>query len=100
MQIILWPALHQARSFLKASGLLIVEDFAISDVHKEAAEWFYRLISLLDACDVLLLARNSWKEAYRRPPSNPSIERTVQRAAPAVRRPCQTFGGWETAIYL
>ncbi|MFY9607713.1 MAG: class I SAM-dependent methyltransferase [Blastocatellia bacterium] len=56
----LLPALHHASGLLKGSGLLIVEDFAFSDVHKEAAKWFYRLLSLLDACGVLLLAEETF----------------------------------------
>jgi SAM-dependent methyltransferase len=54
------PALLQAKRLLKSSGLLIVEDFAFSDVHQEAAEWFYGLLSLLDACGVLLLAEETF----------------------------------------
>ncbi len=54
------PAVIRAKQLLKQSGLLLVEDFAFSDVHKEAAEWFYWLVLLLDACGVLVLKEGAF----------------------------------------
>jgi SAM-dependent methyltransferase len=54
------PAVVRARELLKPGGLLLVEDFAFSDVHKQAAEWFYCLILLLDACGILVLKEGAF----------------------------------------
>lgn len=54
------PALERAQNLLKTSGLLIVEDFAFNDTSEYAAAWFYRLLKLLDSCNALLLAKDSF----------------------------------------
>ena len=56
----LQPALERAHQLLKPSGLLIVEDFAFNDTSEYTAAWFYRLLKLLDSCDVLLPAEDSF----------------------------------------
>jgi SAM-dependent methyltransferase len=56
-------ALNQAHALLKPLGLLIVEDFAYSDTSEHTAAWFYRLLKLLDACQVLLPAEDSFGRA-------------------------------------
>jgi len=53
-------ALQRAHQLLKPSGLLIVEDFAFNDTSEYTAAWFYRLLKLLDSCDVLLPAEDSF----------------------------------------
>ncbi len=53
-------ALERAHQLLKPSGLLIVEDFAFNDTSEYTAAWFYRLLKLLDSCDVLLPAEDSF----------------------------------------
>jgi len=53
-------AVEKAAHLLKPSGLLIVEDFAFSDVHEHTADWFYALLTLLDVCGVLLPAEGTF----------------------------------------
>jgi len=53
-------ALERAHQLLKPTGLLIVEDFAFNDTSEYTAAWFYRLLKLLDSCDVLLPAEDSF----------------------------------------
>jgi SAM-dependent methyltransferase len=53
------PALDQARHLLKPSGLLVVEDFAYSDRSEFTRAWFYRLLRLLESCNVLLPAEQT-----------------------------------------
>lgn len=56
----LQPALRQAGNLLKPAGFLLVEDFAFSEVHRHTADWFYSLLALLDACEALLPAEESF----------------------------------------
>ena len=56
----LTPAVTHARQLVKPKGLLVVEDFAYSDTREYAARWFYRLLSLLSSCDVLLPAEDTF----------------------------------------
>lgn len=53
-------AVERAHHLLRPSGLLIVEDFAFNDTSEYVATWFYRLLKLLDSCDVLLSAEDSF----------------------------------------
>lgn len=53
------PALDQARHLLKPSGLLVVEDFAYSDRSEFTGAWFYRVLRILESCNVLLPAEHS-----------------------------------------
>lgn len=53
-------AVERAHHLLRPSGLLIVEDFAFNDTSEYAAKWFYQLLKLLDSCDVLLSAEDSF----------------------------------------
>jgi SAM-dependent methyltransferase len=54
------PALDQASRLLKPEGLLVVEDFAYSETSEFTAAWFYRLLKLLESCDALLPAEESF----------------------------------------
>ncbi|MBA4185933.1 MAG: class I SAM-dependent methyltransferase [Acidobacteria bacterium] len=54
------PSLIQTLRLLKPDGLLIVEDFAFSETHEEAAAWFYSLLTLLETCKGLLPAKDSF----------------------------------------
>ncbi len=54
------PAIERAKSVLKPSGVVIVEDFAFTDVQQETAEWFYQLLLLLDVSGVLLPAEDTF----------------------------------------
>ena len=53
------PALEQAHRLLKPSGLLVVEDFAYSERSEFTGAWIYRLLRLLESCNVLLPAERS-----------------------------------------
>lgn len=53
-------ALERARQLLKSDGHLIVEDFAFSNVQRSVADWFYLLLKVLESCDVLLEAEESF----------------------------------------
>ena len=46
-------AISHADRLLKPSGRLIVEDFAVREVDEFTADWFYNLLSLLNACEAL-----------------------------------------------
>ena len=53
-------ALDQAYRLLKPAGLLVVEDFAYGDTSEFTAAWYYRLLKLLESCNVLLPAADSF----------------------------------------
>ena len=46
-------AVEQAHRLLVAGGLLLVEDFAWTGIDPVTAEWFYGIVRLLDACQML-----------------------------------------------
>lgn len=56
----LMPAVTHARELMKPTGLLVVEDFAYSETSEYGARWFFRLLSLLSSCDVLLPAEDTF----------------------------------------
>ncbi len=53
-------SLKQAKSLLRQSGQVIVEDFAFDEVTRSTVEWFYSELSLLDTCDKLNLEEDSF----------------------------------------
>lgn len=53
-------AVARAHELLKPRGLLLIEDFAFTDVGEHTADWFHRLLALLDACGALLPAEGSF----------------------------------------
>lgn len=53
-------AIDQAHRLIKPSGSLLVEDFAYSDTNEHTTAWFYRLLQLLEACNVLLPAEDAF----------------------------------------
>jgi 2-polyprenyl-3-methyl-5-hydroxy-6-metoxy-1,4-benzoquinol methylase len=42
------PAVRRAKELLKVGGVLLVEDFAFSEVQPIAVEWLYQLLAVLD----------------------------------------------------
>lgn len=53
-------AVDQAHRLIRPSGSLLVEDFAFSDTNEHTTAWFYRLLKLLEACNALLPAEDSF----------------------------------------
>jgi SAM-dependent methyltransferase len=53
-------AVKKAFQILKPNGLIIIEDFAFSETDEETAKWFYSFLKILDGCDVLLPAQDSF----------------------------------------
>ena len=53
-------AVTQAHRLIKSSGSLLVEDFAFTETNVHTTTWFYRLLKLLEACNVLLPAEESF----------------------------------------
>jgi SAM-dependent methyltransferase len=53
-------AVEHAHRLLVPSGLVIVDDFAWAEIDRITAEWFYSVVKLLTACQVLIAQEDSF----------------------------------------
>ena len=60
----LHTALEHARNLLKPGGLILVEDFAFSEVDEATVEWFTHLLTLLQATGMLDLEDHSFVKQF------------------------------------